>query len=149
MFGVGLHFLFFVSVGMLFDPSILVLEPIPVLATLLIILLGKSIVAADPEVIRSANLGKARCLLVAIPDAFEAGQVVQQAREISKDLPIIARARSKAEIAHLGQSRRQSRYCGRARDRQAMISDVGGVPSPTKSDGETPDKPVVISDPIQ
>jgi voltage-gated potassium channel Kch len=118
MFGVGLHFLFFVSVGMLFDPSILVLEPIPVLATLLIILLGKSIVAADPEVIRSANLGKARCLLVAIPDAFEAGQVVQQAREISKDLPIIARARSKAEIDHLGQSRRQSRYCGRARDRQ-------------------------------
>ena len=37
--------LFFVSVGMLFDPSIIVREPLPVLATLAIILFGKTIVA--------------------------------------------------------------------------------------------------------
>ena len=37
--------LFFVSVGMLFNPSIVVTEPFPVLATLLIILVGKSIAA--------------------------------------------------------------------------------------------------------
>ncbi|HEX7532302.1 MAG TPA: cation:proton antiporter, partial [Methyloceanibacter sp.] len=37
--------LFFVSVGMLFDPTILVREPLPVLATVLIILLGKSLAA--------------------------------------------------------------------------------------------------------
>ena len=37
--------LFFVSVGMLFDPTILVREPLPVLATLLIILVGKSLAA--------------------------------------------------------------------------------------------------------
>ena len=37
--------LFFVSVGMLFDPMILWREPLPVLATLLIIVLGKSIAA--------------------------------------------------------------------------------------------------------
>lgn len=37
--------LFFVSVGMLFDPSIVVREPIEVLAVLLIILVGKSLVA--------------------------------------------------------------------------------------------------------
>ena len=36
--------------------------------------------AADPAVIEAANLGAARCLLVAIPNAFEGGQVVQQAR---------------------------------------------------------------------
>ena len=36
--------LFFVSVGMLFDPSILVRDPLPVLATLVIILFGKSII---------------------------------------------------------------------------------------------------------
>ena len=34
--------LFFVSVGMLFDPSILVTDPLPVLATLFIIVIGKS-----------------------------------------------------------------------------------------------------------
>jgi CPA2 family monovalent cation:H+ antiporter-2 len=37
--------LFFVSVGMLFDPSILLNNPLPVLATVFIILIGKSIAA--------------------------------------------------------------------------------------------------------
>jgi monovalent cation:H+ antiporter-2, CPA2 family len=57
--------------------------------------------AADPDVIRAANLPAARCLLVAIPDAFEGGQVVAQARERNAALPIIARAHSEAEIEHL------------------------------------------------
>ncbi len=57
--------------------------------------------AADPAVIPAANLNAARCLLVAIPDAFEGGQVVQQARAINPTLPIIARAHSEAEIEHL------------------------------------------------
>ena len=57
--------------------------------------------AADPEVIKAANLGAARCLFVAIPDAFEGGQVVQQARDINPALTIIARAHSDAEIEHL------------------------------------------------
>ena len=50
--------------------------------------------AADPAVIQAANLPEARCLLVAIPDAFEGGQVVQQAHAINPSLPIIARAHS-------------------------------------------------------
>ncbi|MBB3312986.1 CPA2 family monovalent cation:H+ antiporter-2 [Rhizobium sp. BK196] len=37
--------LFFVSVGMLFDPNILIERPLPVLATVFIIVIGKSIVA--------------------------------------------------------------------------------------------------------
>ena len=57
--------------------------------------------AADPQVIEAANLPAARCLLVAIPDAFEGGQVVQQARAVNPGLMIIARAHSEAEILHL------------------------------------------------
>jgi CPA2 family monovalent cation:H+ antiporter-2 len=57
--------------------------------------------AANPEIIAAANLGAARCLLVAIPDGFEGGQVVRQARTINPTLPIIARAHSEEEIAHL------------------------------------------------
>jgi CPA2 family monovalent cation:H+ antiporter-2 len=57
--------------------------------------------AADPEVLAAANLAAAKCLLVAIPDAFEGGQVVQQARAINPALPIIARAHSEAQIEHL------------------------------------------------
>jgi CPA2 family monovalent cation:H+ antiporter-2 len=59
--------------------------------------------AADPNVIRTANLAVARCLFVAIPEVFEAGQVVHQARAISPVLPIIARAHSEAEAEHLKQ----------------------------------------------
>jgi CPA2 family monovalent cation:H+ antiporter-2 len=57
--------------------------------------------AADPEIIKAANLAAARCLLVAIPDAFEGGQVVEQARAINPALTIIARSHSEAENAHL------------------------------------------------
>jgi CPA2 family monovalent cation:H+ antiporter-2 len=57
--------------------------------------------AADPALIPAANLGEARCLLVAIPDAFEGGQVVQQAHAINPRLPIIARAHSEEEIDYL------------------------------------------------
>jgi CPA2 family monovalent cation:H+ antiporter-2 len=57
--------------------------------------------AADPGIIAAANLGVARCLLVAIPDAFEGGQVVEQARVLSPRLNIIARAHSEAEVLHL------------------------------------------------
>jgi CPA2 family monovalent cation:H+ antiporter-2 len=57
--------------------------------------------AADPEIIGAANLRAARCLLVAIPEAFEGGQVVEQARALNPSLPIIARAHSEAEILHL------------------------------------------------
>jgi CPA2 family monovalent cation:H+ antiporter-2 len=52
-------------------------------------------------VIGAANIGNARCLLVAIPDAFEAGQVVEQARALNPKLSIIARAHSEAELLHL------------------------------------------------
>ena len=57
--------------------------------------------AADPKVLETANLGEARQLVVAIPQAFEAGQVVQQARAANPTLEIVARAYSDAETEHL------------------------------------------------
>ena len=57
--------------------------------------------AADRSVLKAANPGGADVLFVAIPDAFEAGQIVQQARAANPDLEIIARAHSDAEIEHL------------------------------------------------
>ncbi|MCC7047833.1 MAG: Kef family K(+) transporter [Alphaproteobacteria bacterium] len=54
-----------------------------------------------PDSLAAANLGEARWLFVAIPNAFEAGQIVQQARAIGPDLAIIARAHFDAEIDHL------------------------------------------------
>jgi CPA2 family monovalent cation:H+ antiporter-2 len=53
------------------------------------------------EVLNAANLIGARWLFVAIPDGFEAGQVVEQARKINPKMPIVARAHSDAEVEHL------------------------------------------------
>ena len=57
--------------------------------------------AARSDVLKSANLGGARYLLIAIPEAFEAGQIVQQARAANPGIQIIARAHSDAEVEHL------------------------------------------------
>jgi CPA2 family monovalent cation:H+ antiporter-2 len=57
--------------------------------------------AADPEVLRAANLPAARRLIVAVPEAFEAGQVVEQARAANPTLRISARAHSDEAVAHL------------------------------------------------
>jgi CPA2 family monovalent cation:H+ antiporter-2 len=57
--------------------------------------------AARDDVLAAANLKDARLLFVAIPQAFEAGQIVQQARRANPDLPIVARAHFDAEVQHL------------------------------------------------
>jgi len=100
--------------------------------------------AADPEVLQAANLGEARCLLVAIPDAFEGGQVVEQARALNAILPIIARVHSEAEMEHLVKLGANLVVMGEHEIAKAMISDVGDVRSPTKPDTEAPDEPVVV-----
>jgi CPA2 family monovalent cation:H+ antiporter-2 len=56
--------------------------------------------ASDP-VLAAANLKAARILFVAIPGAFEAGQIVEQARRARPDLEIVARAHHDDEVAHL------------------------------------------------
>jgi CPA2 family monovalent cation:H+ antiporter-2 len=57
--------------------------------------------AADDRVLAAANLSNARMLLVAIPNAFEAGQIVEQARAANPGLEIVARAHFDAEVEHL------------------------------------------------
>ncbi len=57
--------------------------------------------AAAAETLTAANVAGASMLIVAIPNAFEAGQAVQQARALNPELTIIARAHSDAEVEHL------------------------------------------------
>lgn len=84
--------------------------------------------AADPDVAAAANVGAARCLLVAIPDSFEGSQVVEQARALNAELPIIARAHSNAEAEHLLKYGASSVILGEQEIARAMIS---GIPSAT------------------
>ena len=57
--------------------------------------------AADPSVLRRANLARASRLIVAIPNAFEAGQIVEQAHRANPALSVVARAHSDQEVEHL------------------------------------------------
>jgi CPA2 family monovalent cation:H+ antiporter-2 len=57
--------------------------------------------AASPAVLEAANIAGARLLIVAIPEAFEAGQIVQQARAANPAVAIIARAHFDLEVTHL------------------------------------------------
>jgi CPA2 family monovalent cation:H+ antiporter-2 len=80
--------------------------------------------AADPDVVGATNLPNARCLLVAIPDAFEGGQTVMQARAVNPGLLIIARAHSDEEVAHLKKHGASSVIMGEREIARAMIEDV-------------------------
>jgi CPA2 family monovalent cation:H+ antiporter-2 len=57
--------------------------------------------AATPAVLAAANLAEARRLFITIPEVFEAGQVVQQARAANPSIEILARAHSDAAVDHL------------------------------------------------
>ncbi|MGE0222474.1 MAG: YbaL family putative K(+) efflux transporter [Acetobacteraceae bacterium] len=57
--------------------------------------------ALEPTVMSAANLAAARRLFVTIPEAFEAGIIVQQARAANPELEIVCRAHSDAAVEHL------------------------------------------------
>jgi CPA2 family monovalent cation:H+ antiporter-2 len=75
-------------------------------------------------VVRAAKLASACCLLVAIPDAFEGGQAVMQARAANPDLLIIARAHSEEEVLHLKKHGASTVIMGELEIARAMIEDV-------------------------
>ncbi|MES0070719.1 YbaL family putative K(+) efflux transporter [Mesorhizobium sp. M0058] len=57
--------------------------------------------AANAGVFAAANPQGARRLILAIPNAFEAGQIVLRARAANPGINVIARAHSDAEVEHL------------------------------------------------
>lgn len=57
--------------------------------------------AASAGLLSLSNIARARSLVVAIPDAFEAGNIVESAKKMNSRLLVIARAHSDAEVEHL------------------------------------------------
>jgi len=99
--------------------------------------------AADPEIAAAANIGEARCLLVAIPDAFESGQVVEQARRINPDLPIVVRVHSSAQEDHIMKYGATRVVMGEQEIARAMISAVPDAPrEPILSSVQAADAPL-------
>jgi CPA2 family monovalent cation:H+ antiporter-2 len=57
--------------------------------------------AASPEMLRQANPGTAARIVIAIPNAFEAGRIIKHARTANPGLVVVARAHSDAGMRHL------------------------------------------------
>ncbi|ABE38972.1 Potassium efflux system protein [Rhodopseudomonas palustris BisB5] len=85
--------------------------------------------AAAPDMLEAAEIASARGLLVAIPDAFEGGQIVAKARALNAKLPIIARAHSTEEVAHLKSNGADVVIMGEDEIARAMIARIGAEPA--------------------
>ncbi len=57
--------------------------------------------AITREVMEQANVAEADLLFVTVPNGFEAGRIVELARELNPKLRVFARAHSDAEVEHL------------------------------------------------
>ncbi|MBL9060144.1 MAG: cation:proton antiporter, partial [Mangrovicoccus sp.] len=96
--------------------------------------------AAMPGILAAANPAGARCLVVAIPEAFEAGQVVQQVRAMNPGLHIVARAHSDAEVAHLASLGADTVIMGEREIARGVLADLatlGTIPAATTPDPGT------------
>ncbi|HWK87480.1 MAG TPA: YbaL family putative K(+) efflux transporter [Xanthobacteraceae bacterium] len=96
--------------------------------------------AADPRIIKAANLPGARWLFIAIPDGFEAGQVAEQARKLNPKLDIIARAHSDAEVEHLEKHKANFVIMGEREIAYGMLEHAFGAfpaePQPDNSEAQ-------------
>lgn len=57
--------------------------------------------AVDTPVLEAAGVASAEVLIIAIPEGFEGGAILERARRLNPDLRVIARAHSEAEAEHL------------------------------------------------
>jgi len=80
--------------------------------------------AAQPGISDKTNLLSARWLVVAIPSAFEAGQIVEHARAESPNLTILARAHFDAEVEHLKKSGASFIVMGEREIAKAMLEEA-------------------------
>jgi CPA2 family monovalent cation:H+ antiporter-2 len=107
--------------------------------------------AADPRVLEAANLANARRVFVAIAQSFEAGQVVEQARQANPGLEILARAHSDAEVEYLSRLGATETILGEREIARAMLRHAGVDPGRpfTRSGASSPVQAAVTAEKIE
>lgn len=93
--------------------------------------------AAKADLLRSANLAEAQRVIIAIPNAFEAGQIVQQAKAANPIVEVIARAHSDAEVQYLTDLGANSVIMGEREIARAIIERVIAEPEAIAADIST------------
>jgi len=103
--------------------------------------------AASAEVFAAANPSGARRLVLAIPNAFEAGQIILRARAANPEIAVIARTHSDAEADHLKGLGADTVIMGEREIARGIIETIVAEqaappdPSSATSPEETPDEP--------
>src|SRR5262249_42954161 len=82
--------------------------------------------ALTEDLVEAANVDQAKILVLAIPNSFEAGQYVEQARRRNARLPIVARAHSEAEVEYLMRLGASETILGETEIATAMIAKAFG-----------------------
>ena len=82
--------------------------------------------AAQPGLLDAADVKTARFLISAIPNPFESGALVEQARAANPALRIIARAHSDEEVAYLRRLGADLIIMGEAEIARAICDEVDG-----------------------
>ncbi len=80
--------------------------------------------AASAPAIAAANVAGARRIILAIPDGFEASNVLKKARQLNPAIEIVARAHSDAEVEHLRQSGANFIIMGEREVARGMLAHV-------------------------
>ncbi len=88
-----------------------------------------AVAGSAPSALAAANLAQARALLVVVPEAFEAGQIVAQARAANAALLIIAHAHSDTEAAYLSNYGASVVVQGAREIADAMVAQLRAAPS--------------------
>ncbi|WP_245475345.1 MULTISPECIES: YbaL family putative K(+) efflux transporter [unclassified Mesorhizobium] len=89
--------------------------------------------AANADVFAATNPEGAKRLILAIPNAFEAGQVVLRARAANPGISVIARAHSDAEVEHLKALGADTVIMGEREIARGIVEAVTGM-SPARLD---------------
>ncbi|MTD95042.1 Kef family K(+) transporter [Hyphomicrobium sp. xq] len=93
----------------------------------------EAVAASAPASLVAANLPQAAALFVAVPEAFEAGQIVAQARAVNRDLYIVAHAHSDEEAAYLANYGASAIVQGAREIADAMVARLPTNPSAMQS----------------
>lgn len=94
--------------------------------------------AAKAETLAAANIGGARLAILAIPNGFEAGRVVELARAVNPGIRIIARAHSDEEVDYLSKLGADTVIMGEREIARGMIAALG---EPAKPEAPSPGIP--------
>ena len=82
--------------------------------------------AADPRILRSANVEAARTVLVAVPDELQAGEIVAAVKRAAPHVRVLARTHLEAGIEHLTAKGADRVIFGEREIARLMVEDAAG-----------------------